>query len=320
MSRPKIYIHAIGPWAERYLDEKNLRLLDDFADVINDGPLTATPDDLADRLRDVNGILSLNGVGAPDITPEIIADCPDLKVAAISHWFHGLHDTAVSAWKEAGLTVIDSSDGNNFAVAQWSLGAILTGMFRFNELDRAMRSGVEWPDHELTTEFLDGQRVGIVGLGRIGSLMAGLLSPFNAELVGYDAYVNAEQAAEMGVRWMDLDELMATSDIITFHLPVTDDTARMITRKHIESIPDGVLVVNSARTAILDHDAFMEGLIAGRFRAVVDVFEPEPPPLDDPIRSLPNVVMTPHIAGSSILMCRVSGRTAINALRSFFAS
>ena len=117
---------------------------------------------------------------------------------------------------------------------------------------------------------------------------------------------------------MVLDELMRTATIITFHLPVTDETRRMVTRDHIESIRDGALVINSARTAVLDYEAFMRGLVEGRYRAVVDVYEPEPPLPDEPIRFLPNVVMTPHVAGSTSHMCRVCGRTAIDALRKWF--
>ena len=317
-TQPHVYIHQIGPWGERYLDEENLALLGEFASFTNDSMLEETPNDLEEKLSQADGILSLNGVGTDAITADLLKRTSSVKVAAISHWFHGLHDGAVPQWKNAGLTVIDSSDGNNYAVAQWTLGAIITGLFRFAELDRAMRAGEEWPEHEDTSSFLDGQRIGIVGLGRIGRLVAKLLGNFNVELVGYDAYVDAETAQAYGVEKIDLDELMTTSDIITFHLPVTDETKRLVTRRHIESIKDGALVVNSARTAVLEYDAFIDGLKQNRFRAVVDVFEPEPPPLDDPTRTLPNIVTTPHIAGSTRLMCKVSGRTAILALKGFF--
>ena len=319
MTRPRIYVHRIGDWSERYLSPENHRLLASFADVTDDSALTARPDDLKSRLSGADGILSLNGVGTPEIDAEVL-DGSSVRVASISHWFHGLHDESVPVWRKAGVDVLDTSWGNNFAVAQWTLGAAITGIFRFAELDRAMRAGELWPDSQLTSGILDGHRVGVVGLGRIGRLVVDLLKPFNVELVGYDKYVSPEAAAALGVQWLPLAELMATCTIVTFHLPVTDETTRSITREHIESIPDGALLINSARTAILDYDAFVDGLKAGRFRAVVDVFEPEPPPLDDPLRSLPNVVMTPHIAGATRHMCHVCGRTAIEALRDWFAA
>jgi len=318
MARPRIYVHRNGAWARRYLDQANVEHLAQFADVTDDSPLEAVPPDLAARLKGADGILSLNGIGADDITPEVLRQAGTVKVAAISHWFHGLHDRATAGWRAAGVEVIDSSDGNNFAVAQWTLGAAITGTLRFAELDRAMRAGEKWPEHEFFSGILDEHRVGIIGLGRIGRLVAGLFKPFNVELVGYDRYVGPDQAADMGVRWMPLDELMRTSTIITFHIPVTDETRRMITRAHIESIPEGALLINSARTAILDYEAFVKGLKAGRFRAIVDVYEPEPPPLDDLLRSLPNVVMTPHVAGSTVRMCHACGRIAISALRAWF--
>ena len=318
MSRPRIYIHRIGPWGSRYLTQSNLELLGQFADYTNDSLLEADPEDLADRLARTDGVLSLNGVGTEPITADLLARCPSVRVAAISHWFHGLHDSAVPEWRKAGLTVIDSSDGNNFAVAQWTLGAILGGLFRFTELDRAMRAGELWPEHEFSCSFLDGQRVGIVGFGRIGRLVAKLLGAFQVELVAFDPFVGAETMESFGTKKVELADLMSTSDVITFHLPVTPETKRIVTREHIESVKKGALIVNSARTAILDYEAFIQGLRESRFRAVVDVFEPEPPPLEDPVRSLPNIVTTPHIAGSTTLMCSVSGRTAILALKRFF--
>ena len=318
MPRPHIYIHRIGAWAPRYFTDANRKLLAEFADFTDDSALEKAPAELGPHLGKADGILSFNGTGAEDITGELLRQAPSVKVASISHWFHGSHDRATKAWRTAGVAIIDASDGNNFAVAQWTLGAMITGVFRFAELDRAMRSGVEWPDHHFTSTILDRHRVGLVGLGRIGRLVAGLLKPFNVDLVGYDKYVGADRARDRGVRWMPLDELVRTSTIISFHLPVTDETRRMITRKHIESIPQDALLLNSARTAILDYDAFVEGLRVGRFRAIVDVFEPEPPALDDPLRTLPNVVMTPHIAGSTAHMCGVCGRVAIDALREWF--
>jgi phosphoglycerate dehydrogenase-like enzyme len=315
MAKPKIYVHRIGSWARRYLDDQNLARLAEFAEVVDDSPLEHAPDDIVASLKGVDGILSLNGSGAEDITAEALKSVGTVRVAAVSHWFHGSHDRAAKAWRSAGVNVIDASWGNNFAVAQWTLGAMLTGVFRFAELDRSLRAGELWPECQLTSSLLDGQRVGIVGLGRIGRLVAGLLKPFTVELVGYDKYVTPEQAAEFGVKWLALDDVMATADIVTFHLPVTDETTRLITRKQIESIRQGALVINSARTAILDYQAFCEALKRGQIRAIVDVFEPEPPPVDDVLRSLPNIVMTPHIAGATARMCHVCGRTAIAELR-----
>ena len=222
MARPVIYVHRNGAWARRYFTEANQARLAEFADVIDDSPLEAAPPDLAAKIAKADGILSLNGIGAEEITPEILRG-GKTKVAAISHWFHGSHDRGTAGWRSAGVHVIDSSDGNNFAVAQWTLGATITGVFRFAEHDRAMRSGEYWPEHEFASGVLDSHVVGIIGLGRIGRLVADLLKPFHVTLIGYDKYIGPEQAAKLGVRWMPLDEVMRTASIITFHLPVTDE-------------------------------------------------------------------------------------------------
>jgi phosphoglycerate dehydrogenase-like enzyme len=136
--------------------------------------------------------------------------------------------------------------------------------------------------------------------------------------MAFDAYLSDEELASMGIPPSSLLELMGSADIISFHLPVTDETKGMIGRREFETIKDGALLINSARAAIMDGEAFREELSKGRFRAVLDVYEPEPPPMDDVLRRLDNVVMTPHVAGNTRQMRADCGRIAIQALKDYF--
>jgi len=317
--RPCVYIHRIGASYREYLTGENERRLKDFCRLINDGPESdpVSTSDLIEKLREADAILSLNGVGAEDITAEVLRAAGGVTVAVIAHYFHGPHDRAIEEWRRAGVEVVDASDGNNRAVAEWTLGAAITGMYRFAEYDRGMKAGVLWPSSP-PADQLEGKVLGIVGLGRVGRIVARYFQTFEMEILGYDAYLSHKDLEGMGVKPCGLMELLRRSDILSFHLPVTDQTRGMIGRRELRAIKDGALVINSARAAILDGEAFREELLKGRFRAILDVYEPEPPPLDDVLRQLENVVMTPHVAGNTRQMRADCGRIAVEALRRYF--
>ena len=320
MKKPRVYIHRIGPSYGEYMTCENEKLLADFADVRSHGPSeeAVPPEDVLDSLRGADAILSLNGVGAEEVTEEMLKEVGTVRVAAISHYFHGSHDRARLAWERAGVEVIDASDGNNRAVAEWTLGAAITGMYRFAEYDRALKGGELWPPARMADQ-VQGKVLGLVGLGRVGRIVAKYFKLFDVEIIGYDAYLPDDRVRSMGIEPVGLLKLMESSDIISFHLPVTDETRGIIGRRELAAVRNGALVINSARAAIMDGEAFREELQKGRFRAVLDVYEPEPPPLDDVLRNLDNVVMTPHVAGNTRQMRADCGRLAIEALGDYFS-
>lgn len=320
MKRPHIYIHRVmGCPYEYYMDAENEALLASWAEVTNNGngAEPVPPEEMARVLRGVDGILSLNGSGAPEITTEALREAGTVKVAAISHWWHGSHDAAVPMWRAAGVEVMDVSDGCNEAVAEWTLGAAIAGLRRFEHFDREMKSGVVWPQWRGVAGQLTGSTFGIVGLGRVGRLVAKLLQPFRTRVIAYDAFTTPEQAAELGVELVDLDTLLRTADAISLHIAVTPETTGMIGAREFSLIKDGALFINSARAALLDNDAFRAELAKKRFRAYLDVYQPEPPPADDILRTLDNVVLTPHVAGTTDRMFLDCGRRAIEALREY---
>jgi len=323
MPRPHIYIHRIwGCTYDMYMDAANEALLASFAEVANNGngAEPVPPEEMVKALRGVTGILSLNGTGAPEITAEVLREAGTVRVAAISHWFHGSHKRASEMWRQAGVEVIDASDGCNESVAEWTIGAAIAGLRRFEHYDREMKAGVLWPERRGVAGQLIGSTFGIVALGRVGRLVAELLRPFDTRVIAYDPYVSDEEAAELGVELVDLETLLKTADVVSLHVPVTPETRGMIGAKELALIKEGALVINSARAAVLDNDAFRAELAKKRFGAYLDVFQPEPPPLDDVLRTLDNVVLTPHVAGSTDLMFLRCGRKAIEALRDYFGA
>jgi phosphoglycerate dehydrogenase-like enzyme len=321
MEKPRVYVHRIGSSYGEYMTQRNEELLGSFSEVRSHGAIEGVvpPGEVLDYLEGASAILSLNGNGAEDITGEMLAEVGTVRVAVISHYYHGNHDRARAMWEGAGVEVVDASDGNNRAVAEWTLGAAITGMYRFAEYDRALKGGEMWPSARVADQ-VQGKVLGLVGLGRVGRIVARYFQLFDVEIIGYDAYLPEERIRSMGIKPVGLQELMESSDIISFHLPVTDETRGLIGRRELDAIRDGALVINSARAAILDGEAFREELKTGRFRAILDVYEPEPPPLDDVLRTLDNVVMTPHVAGNTRQMRADCGRMAIESLRDYLAT
>jgi phosphoglycerate dehydrogenase-like enzyme len=143
-----------------------------------------------------------------------------------------------------------------------------------------------------------GRRVGVVGASRIGRRVLELLRPFDLRPALTDPYVDEREAAALGVPLLPLDDLLRTSDIVTVHAPETPETRHLIGRRELALMPDGAVLINTARGALVDHDALVAELRAGRLTAILDVTDPEPLPADSPLHDLPGVFVTPHLAGS----------------------
>lgn len=318
MSRPRIYVHRLWYCAyNMYMDAANEALLASFADVVShaDREDPVPPEEVARALAGVQAILSFNGSGAVDITTEAIKQAGTVEVAAVAHWWHGLSDQAAEMWRQAGVLVHDVSDACNEAVAEWTVGAAIAGLRRFEHFDREMKAGNLWPERMGVANQLTSSTFGIIGLGRVGKLVARFLCPFSTRVIAYDPFIKPEIAAELGVELVDLDTLLHTADAVSLHLPVTPETKGIIGKRELALMKDGALFINSARAALLDNEALRAELASGRLRAYLDVYEPEPPPLDDVLRKLDNVVLTPHVAGHTGPMFLDCGRRAILALR-----
>ncbi len=323
MSRPVIYIHRVL-WCpyDLYINSENEALLRSFAEVVNHGDREepVDPDEMAEVLQGVSGILSLNGSGAPEVTEDAIEAAGTVRVAAVSHWW-GQHNDVAPLWEGAGVEVIDASDACNEAVAEWALGAAIAGLRKFDEYDRRLKAGEQWP-HFGAADQLNGSTVGLVALGRVGRIFTRYLQAFDVRILVYDPYVVQDDLEEQGIHaeLVDLETLLSTSDVVSLHAPVTPETRNMIGAHELSLIKDGALFINCARAALVHRRALREELQKGRFRAYLDVFDPEPPAEDDVLRTLDNVVLTPHVAGTTQKMFHRCGRFAIEALQQYFAA
>ncbi|MFF8607543.1 hydroxyacid dehydrogenase [Streptomyces sp. NPDC015346] len=236
--------------------------------------------------------------GAPPLTADVLARAPRLR--AVVHAAGSVkHHITDACWKR-GLAVTSAAAANALPVAEYTLAAILFAGKRV--LHSAQRYGEVRADHAWTAESAAWgnyrRTVGLIGASRIGRRVIELLRPFDFEVLLHDPYVEAAEARDLGVELVSLDELCARASIVSVHAPQLPATHRMIGAAQLAAMPDGATLINTARGSLVDEAALLPHLRAGRLHAVLDVTDPEVPPAGSPLYELPNVLLTPHVAGS----------------------
>ena len=249
---------------------------------------------------------------ATQVDAEAIAAAPKLKVVARAGV--GLDNVDIKAATQAGVMVVNAPTSNIISAAELTVTHIL-GLAR--HLPRAHQSLSEglWKRSSFTGIELYEKTVGIVGLGRIGALVAERLRGFGVELIAFDPYVTAARAQQLGVQLVSLEDLVARADFLTIHMPRTPETLGMIGAAELKAMKPTAYVVNVARGVLIDEAALAEALQAGEIAgAALDVFVQEPP-ADNSLTGLPNVNVTPHLGAQTVQAVDNMGRIAVqNAL------
>ena len=210
----------------------------------------------------------------------------------------GVDNIDVAAATQAGVIVVNAPTGNILAAAEHTVAMALSLSRQIPLADKSVRAG-EWRRTAFVGVEINGKRLGLIGLGRIASLVAERVQAFGMEVVAYDPYVGKDYTNNLGVELVDLDELLETADYISVHVPATDQTRNMIGEAQLRRCKAGVRLINCARGGIINEDALLAALESGHVAgAALDVFAVEPP-VGSPLLSHPGVVLTPHIAGST---------------------
>lgn len=248
-------------------------------------------DELIRRIGEAECVVNIRAHAR--FSERVIDACANLRM--ISVWGAGTDHVDLVACGRRGITVANTPGVNAHAVAEHTLALMLAVMRRIPELDARMRAG-EWP-RGLSAQ-LEGKTLGVVGLGAIGSRVAELARAFGMRILVTTVRGDDGRAAALGARHVALDELLRRSDVVSLHLRLSADTRGMLGRAQLELLEPSAYLVNTARGALIDRDALLDVLRRERIAgAALDVFDEEPLPADDPLRSLPNVVLTPHNAG-----------------------
>jgi len=254
-----------------------------------------TAEELAQRLPGVDALITSWGIVPLD--EQVLAKADRLRIVA--HAAGSVKRLASDALYHRGIAVTHAAGRIADSVAEFTLLLALTGLRRPHVLDRKMRSGGQWPKgtRDVPVYEIAWKRVGILGMGYVGRRAARLFRAVGAEVWAYDPYLSAEAAEELGVRKAELNEVFSQCKIVSVHLPVTDETLRMVGAEQFGLMQDGAIFINTARSLVVDQDALLEALETGRIWAALDVFDREPLEPDSPFRRLDNVFLTPHVAG-----------------------
>jgi len=240
----------------------------------------------------------ITGWGCPRIDGPVLDRLPELRlIAHVAGTVKGHLDPA--CWRR-GIQITTATAANAVPVAEFTVAQIVLANKAVAASARhyAQHRDRSWPAAAPQVIGNYGRTVGIIGASTIGRLVLERLKGFDLQVLLADPTLNRGSAAELGAELVSLDELMASSDVVSLHAPVLPGTVGMIGSRQLSLMRDGATFINTARGVLVDHDALRAQLVAGRIGAVLDVTDPEPLPVDDPLFDLPNVQLTPHIAGS----------------------
>ncbi|MYW14800.1 hydroxyacid dehydrogenase [Streptomyces sp. SID2955] len=239
----------------------------------------------------------ITGWGCPRLDPAALDAAPRLR--AVLHAAGSVKGFAGPEVWRRGIAVSSAAAANALPVAEYALAMILlAGKDVFALRDRMRERRAVPYDGLLPRVGNHGRRVGVVGASRTGRRLIELLRPHDLAVALADPYVDAPEAARLGVPLLPLDDLLRTCDVVSLHAPQTAETHRLLGARELALMPTGSVLINTARGALVDPEALVAELRTGRLSAVLDVTDPEPLPADSPLYGLPNAFVTPHLAGS----------------------
>ena len=289
--------------------------LKSFAEVnpMEELPESMTVEFMSEILKDADACLTC--WGTPAFTQELLDAAPKLRLVA--HSAGTIKHLVPEGFWKSGRRITSNAPVIAEDVAQAVLAYIqftLRGFWRFAH---STQKG-EWSkgeDSMFSTRRMDGLQVGVVSASNVGKSVIRMLQPFKCNINLYDPLISDYDAFELGVRRMELDELISTSDILTVHAQAIENCRHLLNKTNIPLIKNETLFINTSRGTVVEESALIKELESGRFFACLDVTDPEPPAADHPFRTMPNVILTPHITGGHTVNGRLMlGMNSINEI------
>lgn len=285
-------VDVIGPVQTRETIQANLQLLHD-AEVL------------------------FSGWGMPRLDEEFLRHAPNLK--AVFYGAGSIRYFTTDAFWQRGIAITSAFAANAEPVAQYTVGAVLLSLKHFWRLSTATRAGLDWYDPS-RQQVPGGFRstIGLISCGVIARRTLELLRPYELSRVIYCPFLNEVDAGALEVQRCSLPQVFRTADVVSLHTPELPETRGLIRGQHFELMKPGATFINTARGAVVNEPEMVDVLRRRPdLTAVLDVTDPEPPPASSPLLALPNVVLTPHIAGSLGNECQRMGRLMVEELRRF---
>jgi D-3-phosphoglycerate dehydrogenase len=261
----------------------------------------------------VDALLPDVDIAIGDWSHTLRVDNPGSRLAMVQMPSVGVDTIDIDACAAAGVPVANCAGANTVSVAEWCVSAAFALLRKTIDADAAVRRG-EWPQTSVGGRELAGSVVGVVGMGGIGSAAARMFAAFDCQV----QYWSRSKHDDAAATYVELDELMATSDVIVLVIALGPQTRGLVDERRLGLLKPGALLVNGGRGGLVDEPALIAALQSGRLAgAALDVFAVEPLPMDSPLRDLP-VVLSPHMAGSTgQAAMRIVGQTAANLRRAF---
>ena len=280
-----------------YLPDEHLDLLRTLHDVVYDPDLCTDRSRLLDQMAGVEALFTRNRTR---VDQELIAAAPDLRV--IGRLGVGLDNIDMNGCEQAGVQVISAAGENAVSVAEYVIGAMLVVVRGVFGMTPSMIAG-EWPrqGHAFGHELM-GKTMGLVGYGSIARQVATRAAGLGMEVIAHDPFVPDDDAAWGPVRRVDLESLLATSDVISVHVPLSDETRNLIDAPALGRMKPTAVLINTSRGGIVDETALADALLDGKLGgAALDVFASEPlgPEPAAVFATVPNLLLTPHVAGNT---------------------
>ena len=337
MKMPKVYVGRVAyGWEDggsgwNYLSEKNKRKFAEFSCPLVDdsGPRTPNEDELIEKLAGARAVLLPNGCSGAGITERVLRKAGSIEVIVMAHSAWG--GPFMEAAAKLGIKTAEGSNAIDMAVAEWTVATAIMGRRNLIAAGRSLKEDGIWQKDWRKASLLLGSTVGLVGLGRIGRIAVRHFRALGTDVIAYDKYFDPAKAAELGVKLVGLDELLASADVVSLHLPVTPETTGILGAREFALIKDHAVFLNSARAALYDSDALAKELAKGRFQAFFDVYPDEDEmhgdqgcvnqthPFYKAVHKLDNVYLSSHIAGTNDVMYERAGAESIETLRRYFA-
>lgn len=323
MNKPRIlYLPTVSHTNQVFKEETFQRMLDIFDVKVNGTDKNYTTEQVANEIKGFDGLVT--GWGTPKLDEKVFENADKLRIIA-----HSAGSVKVFLDPEVvnkyivprGICVFSANAAIAVNVAESTIGLMIMVSRRFMDHALYIRQTDKWrnPEIPINGQYLTGSVVGIVSASKVGRFVIELLKPFRVETLVYDPYLSEWEAGKLGVHKAELDDLFARSDFVTIHAPSLPQTRHMIGSKQLKLMRDGAVLINTSRGSVIDHEALYEEAKTGRILVALDVTDPEPLPVDSPLRKLPNVIITPHISGTGFYGYHLIGTSTLKALEDFFA-
>ena len=252
------------------------------------------PARLAEALADVDAVLVRSATPVP-----AAALVPGARLRVVGRAGAGVDTIDVEAATARGIAVMNAPDGNTLAAAEHALSLMFALARHVPRADAGMKAG-EWPKAGLTGFELEGKKLGVIGLGRIGGTVARKARGLGMDVAAFDPFLPTSAAAHGSVPLKTLEELLAWADVVTLHVPRTKETTRLLNARTLAQMKRGAYLVNAARGGLVDEAALLDALDSGQLAgAALDTFATEPLPADSALRAHPKLVLTPHLGAST---------------------